>query len=373
MKKLLSLALALFMLCMLTACQTTPTETRPHIAETIPLMTTPTETSTPVIETEPVETVPPTTVPPETEPPEFTISMSFVGDIMLAKDRSHGYDGSFVNYADTKDPTYFLEKVVAVFEADDFTIGNLENVLSDRDLSRREKSGSRVFWYKSPTRYTDILTSSSVEGVSIANNHTFDYGQGGYNDTRKALENAGLEYGYNDKTMYFEKEGFKIAVICHGLWYEGQEEEIIKRIHEAEKESDFQIVFYHGGTEKVHAPDKWKVRASRRIAENGADLVLGNHPHVLQPRENHNGVEIVYSLGNFCYGGNKSPKNRTMIYQVNLTIDKMTMTVKNYDSNIIPCYVYTGSINNFQPAIIEDEAEKQRVLDFMNGSLDLPY
>jgi poly-gamma-glutamate synthesis protein (capsule biosynthesis protein) len=110
--------------------------------------------------------------------------------------------------------------------------------------------------------------------------------------------------------------------------------------------------------------------------DNGADLILGDHPHVLQPMEEYNGAYIVYSLGNFCFGGNRHPENRTIIFNETLTITNDTgtgtyeVTGKTYD--ITPCYVYTGDTNNWQPAIIEDEETKNKVLDFMQGLTDSP-
>ena len=104
--------------------------------------------------------------------------------------------------------------------------------------------------------------------------------------------------------------------------------------------------------------------------DNGADLVIGNHPHVLQPMENYNGVDIVYSMGNFCFGGNRRPENRTIIYQINLVIEDGKLVSKS--SEIIPCYVYTGDSNNYCPKIIEDENIKQKVIDFMNWKIKSP-
>ena len=210
-----------------------------------------------------------------------------------------------------------------------------------------------------------------MEAASLANNHTGDYGPGGFADTAAALEAAGLPYGANDRTVYLEKNGFTIAVICHGLWNEGQASQIVRRIEEASALSDYQMVLYHGGTEGVHQPEPWRVQASRRLADAGAELVLGCHPHVLQPEEVYNGVPIVYSLGNFCYGRNRSPENRTIIYKVLLSVEDGVLTGQT--TQIIPCYVYTGSTNNWQPAPITDEAERQQVLDFMSGAAELPF
>lgn len=305
------------------------------------------------------------------EPQTFDFKVTFTGDVMLASFKNQTTKGSFNEYVNNKQSSYFLEKVKPIFEEDDYTIVNLENVFTDKNLKEVEKDHNPAYWYRSKTSNVEILTSSSVEGVSLANNHYGDYGQQGRKDTLEAVKNAGLLYGTNNDTFYLEKNGYKIAVICHGLWNEWQADAIISRIKEAETQSDFQIVFYHGGKERVHTPDKWRVRASQKLVDNGADLVVGNHPHVLQPIESYNGVDIIYSMGNFCFGGSRRPENRTIIYQLNLTINN-DGTLENKSSNIIPCYVYTGDTNNYQPAPIEDEIIKQKVLDFMNWKIDSP-
>lgn len=302
----------------------------------------------------------------------FRVIVSFTGDMLLASLHGKREAGNFLDYAAKRGPEYFLQNVRPVFEADDFTVVNLENVLTDRDLAPREKTTNSAFWFRAPTASTDILTSSGVEAVSLANNHAQDYGGAGYKDTVQAVSAAGLEYGYNDRTFYLEKNGYRIAVICHGLWTEEQAGTIVRRIKAAEQESDFQVVFYHGGAEAVHTPEAWRVRASRALVDGGADLVLGNHPHVLQPREVYKGTEIVYSLGNFCFGGSRRPKNRTIIYQLILQVENGELT--GVSSELIPCYVHTGnSVNNYCPAPIEDEAQRRRVLDFMDKKAKLPY
>lgn len=308
---------------------------------------------------------------PYEEPKSFNIKMTFAGDVMIASYKNQTTDGSFNTYAANKSPTYFFEKVEPIFEEDDITIVNLENVLTDKNLKEVPKDHNPAYWFRSKTSNTDILTSSSIEAVSLANNHYGDYGTQGRLDTVEAVEKAGLLYGHNDKTFYFEKNGYKIAFICHGLWGEWQANDIVKRIKEAETQSDFQVVFYHGGKERLHAPEEWKIRASRKLVDNGADLVVGNHPHVLQPMENYNGVDIIYSMGNFCYGGSRRPENRSILYQIELTISNDGV-LEGKTSEIIPCYVYTGDVNNYQPTPIEDEVVKQKVLDFMSWKVNSP-
>ena len=158
-----------------------------------------------------------------------------------------------------------------------------------------------------------------------------------------------------------EKYGFTIALICHGLWWEGESEEIIKRINEASLNSDYQIVMFHGGQEGLHMPEEWKQRECKKIIDGGADLIIGGHPHVLQPLDRYNNVDIAYSIGNFVYGGHKSPENATVIIKHNI---KLEITYLNdeivstkYISNettAIPTYVYNGDINNWQPYLMEE-------------------
>ncbi len=112
------------------------------------------------------------------------------------------------------------------------------------------------------------------------------------------------------------------------------------------------------------------------MIDNGADLVIGSHPHVIQRREKYNGADIVYSLGNFCFGGNTAPEpNKTIIYGYTLKLHKDGDKVELVDrvENMIPCYIYTGEYNNWQPAIVEDEDIKKEILDYMNGELEEIY
>lgn len=300
----------------------------------------------------------------------FTVDISMVGDCMLSTYLGQAGPGSFNAYAKEQPPSYFLEKVQGVLDADDFTVANLETVLTDRKLTPIQKDHDPAYWFRGPAANAEILTAGSVEAVSLANNHVGDYGAAGREDTVKAVEAQGIPWGSNDRTIYLEKRGFTVAVICHGLWNENQASQIIPRIREAEARSDYQIVFYHGGKEGVHQPEPWRVRASRRLADAGADLVIGNHPHVLQPEEVYNGVHIVYSLGNFCYGGSRSPENRTVIYQTRLTVREGQLVQEEH--SMVPCYVYTGPSSNWQPAPIDDPAVRQQVLDFMGGARSSP-
>lgn len=322
-------------------------------------------------------TVEVTTEPETTTSDTFTIKLSFIGDCLCATDVNAHYENAFNDVADVKDPSYFFQKVKKYFKKDDFTIGDCENVFSDStDLHVSDKGqyadpNIEAYWFKSAAKNAKILKEGGVDVVSISNNHINDYGPQGHEDTKKALDDAGVEWGEEGKIVYLEKNGYKLAVICMTMYGEYYVDSIKEAIAEASENSDYQIVYFHGGTEAIHAPENWKINACHALVDAGADLIMGDHPHVLQPMETYNDVTIIYSLGNFIFGGNRHPKNRTVIYQHTLTIKKDTL--ESESGKLIPCYVYTGETNNWQPDIITDESQKQTVLDFMAGKIDLPY
>lgn len=307
---------------------------------------------------------------PETEPPPepviTEIVMSFVGDCMLATDRGAEYAGTFNALANEVDPSYFLENFIELFESDDWTVANLENVFTDDpNVYPRNKGYTPAYWYKSKTANTAILTEGSVEVVSIANNHSEDYGTKGYEDTCAALDAAGVLWGDNDNMVLLEKEGFTIALYCTTYYYGGYESIIANALNATG--ADYKIAFFHGGTERVHVPDSWKAAGCRYMIDAGVDLVIGHHPHVLQPIEIYNGKTIVHSLGNFVFGGSRSEENRTIVFRLHLTLTDGELTSE--ETEVIPCYLYSDS---YKPAIITDEAEKQAVFDFLDGLTESP-
>ncbi len=304
----------------------------------------------------------------ETEPPPepVYITLSFVGDCMLATDRGGEYQGSFNLLAKQVEPSYFFENFIHLFEADDWTVANLENVFTDNPEAKiRNKGYTPAYWYKSTTANTAILNAGSIEIVSLANNHSEDYGKIGYDDTREALEAANIIWGDNDNILLLEKEGFTIALYCTTFYYTGYDRIIADKM--AAVDADYKIVYFHGGTERVHEPDSWKAAGARRMIDNGIDLVIGGHPHVLQPVEVYKGKTIVHSLGNFVFGGSRSEENRTIVYRTTLKV--LEGEICDISEEIIPCYVYTEL---YKPGIIENEAEIEAINVFLRGETDSP-
>ena len=322
----------------------------------------------------------------EDESTDFELKMSFVGDCCMSTNIDEIVEGSLLWYEQNYPNSYFFEKVIGYFEDDDLTVANCENAFSDQNLSPKEKEGETNYWFKSPARFASVFKDNSIEAVSIANNHSGDFGTQGYEDTKAALEYAGVRWGDESNAIYFEKNGYTVSVVCANMFSYAQGENILNLLEEAKGKSDFQVVFFHGGLEGEFETEGWIVDICHRLVDGGADLVVGAHPHVLRQRETYNNVDIVYSLGNFCFGGNINPKpNRTIIYRYNLKLHRDVDGSSNNSDNsagkvelvdkeeeIIPCYIYTGGVNNWQPAPIESADEAQRVKRFMDGELSTP-
>lgn len=299
------------------------------------------------------------------------ITLTFLGDCILSSNEGDMRPDTFKKAAESKPSSYFFEKAVPYYENSDLVIANNEFVLSDdTELVKTEKDGT-AFWFSSPTSFTDILKEARIDVVTIANNHTSDFGKKGYEDTKSALDDAGILWGDIENTVYCESNGITFAIICAKLFNENFDWLIDNALEEATQLSDVQIVYFHGGTEKEHIPEEWLQECCHNYVDQGADLVIGSHPHVLRPTEKYNGVDIFYSLGNFCYGANRLPENRTIILNEAFYFDESGALTYTEDE-IIPFYVHGGITNNWQPCPVTDPVEISRTIAFMHGGSLLP-
>lgn len=294
----------------------------------------------------------------ETEPVSITISAA--GDCTLGTDEYFDPSTSLNAYYDSNGPEYFFQNVKSIFDADDLTIVNMEGTLTE-ETARQDKT----YAFKGPAEYAQILTSGGVEAANLANNHSHDYGDKSYTDTIETIEAAGIvSFGY-DRTAVMDVNGIKVGLVgtyelADGM---GCKDEMIANIKAVEEQgAQIVIVSFHWGLERENYPTENQVNLAHSAIDNGADLVLGHHPHVLEGIEVYNGKNIVYSLGNFCFGGNSNPSDKdTMIFQQTFTVENGELTADNV-TNIIPCSVSSESgYNNYQPTPLEgDEAERVR-------------
>lgn len=295
-----------------------------------------------------------------------SLTLSVVGDCTLGTDETFDYDTSLNAYYENYGADYFLQNVKDIFSADDLTIANFEGTLTDSD-EREDKT----FAFKAPASYASILTGGSVEAVNTANNHSHDYGEQSFDDTLAALDDAGIvHFGY-DETAVMDVKGIKVGLVGIYELYDHLEREQQLKDNIAKVKADgaqLIVVIFHWGNETETVPDSNQTTLGRIAIDEGADLVCGHHPHVLQGIETYKGRNIVYSLGNFCFGGNSSPSDMdTMIYQQAFTIDADGVKKDNV-TNIIPCSISSAAYdgyNNYQPTPAEGD-EATRILGKIN-------
>ena len=293
-----------------------------------------------------------------------SLTLSVVGDCTLGTDETFDYDTSLNAYYENYGADYFLQNVKDIFSADDLTIANFEGTLTDSD-EREDKT----FAFKAPASYASILTGGSVEAVNTANNHSHDYGDQSFDDTLAALDDAGIvHFGY-DETAVMDVKGIKVGLVGIYELYDHLEREQQLKDNIAKVKADgaqLIVAIFHWGNETETVPDSNQTTLGRIAIDEGADLVCGHHPHVLQGIETYKGRNIVYSLGNFCFGGNSSPSDMdTMIFQQTFTFEN-GQKVEDRNARIIPCMVSSVSTrNDFKPTPAAGE-DKKRILQRMN-------
>ncbi len=291
-----------------------------------------------------------------------TITISAAGDVTLGRDYNYGYERSFDHELKVQgnDYSYFFRNVKDLFEQDDITVVNLETTLTTAKVPAEKK-----FRFKADPSYVKILEEGDIETVSVANNHSHDYLDQGYEDTINTLKEAEIGYFGNGYTDIQEVRGRKVGFAGFVSWEvsKQQKEEIQKTMDKLRSDgADIVIVMFHWGIERDYYPNSVQKELARYSIDHGADLVLGCHPHVLQGIEEYNGKTIVYSLGNFCFGGNKNPSDKdSMVYVQRFNFKNDELISQEYE--VIPCSISSvKDRNNYQPTPLKDK-EKERVLN----------
>ena len=288
------------------------------------------------------------------------ITLSFTGDCTIGTDEHFSYSG-FNGYYDKYGGSYFLKNVKSVFEKDDLTVVNMECVLTD-ETSRKDK----LYAFKGRPEFVDVFTSSSVEAANMANNHSTDYGQKSMDDTFKILGDNGIETFGNDIVTICDVKGVKVGLF--GIFeltdHLGRKTEILDNIRKL-KDGGAEVIVavFHWGIEGTTKVDYNQKELAHFTIDEGADLVIGHHPHILQGIETYKGKTIAYSLGNFCFGGNSHPADNmdTVILQKKFTVNGGK--IENDETKIIPCSMSSASgFNNYQPTLLEG-SDAQRVLN----------
>ena len=295
----------------------------------------------------------------QTEPEHERFTISLVGDCTLEGNRFQSLCGDDMGYP--------FENVREYFENDDATIANLECNFSDALLS----SGS-LFHFKAPTENADMLVSGGIDFVTTANNHIMDYGQRGLDDTLSALDERGIAYGIDGQSVVFTTEsGLKLGIYCGYGSFMISETQIKEAIDKLKADgAEYIICALHWGVEGAYRPNAYQKNLAHAAIDAGADLVYGSHPHVLQPTEEYGGGLILYSLGNFSFGGNSFPRDYDSVI-VQLTL------CRNADGGVsleacdyIPCSISGSDENNdFRPTPYKKGSKEfERTMSKLDGS-----
>jgi poly-gamma-glutamate capsule biosynthesis protein CapA/YwtB (metallophosphatase superfamily) len=251
-------------------------------------------------------------VAPPTPPITRELTIAAVGDMMLGTDYPE-------NHLPDDDGVGFLEGVAPVLSAADLTFGNLEGVLVDGGTPRKVCTNpSACFLFRTPSRYVRYFVDAGFDVLSLANNHSRDFGESGRSATMRTLDAAGIAHsGREGDFASMEVEGLKIAVLAFAVTQESNLLHDYERAAETvlahDATHDIVIVSFHGGAEGNDVtrlpfaeeeyygePRGDVVYFARKMVDAGADLVLGHGPHVVRAMERYQDRIIAYSLGNFA-------------------------------------------------------------------------
>ncbi|PGM55438.1 CapA family protein [Bacillus sp. AFS053548] len=299
---------------------------------------------------------------------ETTIKISAAGDFTLGSDEDFQYINSFPAEANKNGLAYFTKGLNNIFKQDDLSTVNLETTLTNAKIR-----ATKTFRFKGNPSYAKILTLSGIEAVNLANNHSHDYMQKGFEDTINNLKKEKIGYfGYNDQYVTTIK-GVKVAALGYEGWNDSPELRIkINNDIQNLRKSGVKIILihFHWGIERDYVPNSTQKNLAHYAIDHGADLIVGHHPHVVQGIEEYKGKFIVYSLGNFMFGGNKNPKDKdTFVFQQTFHLNNGILTNQK-EIKVVPFSISSvSSRNNYQPLFLkgsEEQRVKKKIIDVSN-------
>ena len=212
----------------------------------------------------------------------------------------------------------FSKSIIEIFSHSDLNIVNLEcPVLTNNRNNIIYKTGPNL---STTTGILKTLKQLNISSVTLANNHILDYEWKGLNTTLDFLSQndissvgAGVDLLNASIPLIIEKSGIRIAIVnfCENEWSTATSNSAganpfdlinnLDQIKNAKSKADYVIVIIHGGHEYYNLPSPRMQKQYRFFAENGADMIIGHHPHCISGNEIHNGIPIFYSLGNFLF------------------------------------------------------------------------
>jgi poly-gamma-glutamate synthesis protein (capsule biosynthesis protein) len=223
-------------------------------------------------------------------------TISFVGDVMLARHveyllNEYGSDYPYRNLN-------FINKET------DYLVGNFESSVP----YKHKKTPNFNFQFSVNKKFLPNLKEVGFTHFSLANNHAFDYGREGYENTKTSFSDIDIHtLGHptilsTSSVSFIELPNYRVAIIgIHNLFVVPSDNDIDKVFNWAKLNSDVQIVYIHWGVEYILNQSEEQRLFANKLIDAGADLIIGHHPHVVQGIEKIRGVPVFYSLGNFIF------------------------------------------------------------------------
>jgi len=250
--------------------------------------------------------------------PDPSVSIVFIGDVMLAD-----HPGQRIKQG--HDP---FAPFARILDSADLRIANLECV-----VARGGRAEDKPYTFRAAPSVIKLL-KRHVDAVSVANNHSGDFGRGAFAEMLNRLQSGGLPYfggGHNlsqaHTPLLIERKGLRIALLGYDEFFPrsyeagtdhpgvawSEDEQVVRDIRRAREvdHADIVIPFMHWGEEHRPLANERQRRLARVMIDAGADAVVGTHPHVVQDIEHYQGKPIVYSLGNFIFDGFDDLDNNT--------------------------------------------------------------
>lgn len=307
----------------------------------------------------------PTTVPTEapetTAAPETTeeeteaaaerssgaYSLSFVGSLTLGNDGFMATTSSSFAAVVGDDYGYPLKNVAELLSQDDLTIGNLECALTDQDYST--KGGARL--YKGEPGYANILSLGGVDVVSLANDHSLDYGETGLAATVEALDASAVKSVQKDTALVVDADGLKVGI--YAITSQASSDDIAAAVQQLRDQGAQLIVAAtHWGGEDTYVVNPDQKKLGRKLIDAGVNIVCGTGPQHVQKIENYHGGIIYYSLGSLVSGVSDYPSDMdSVIIQQEVLLDETGAVTLGEHVSIPVCMSSATPQNIYQAAI----------------------
>lgn len=287
------------------------------------------------------------------------VKVMFVGDLMLDRYNRQLLEKNGLGW--------FLKEVGGIVESNDFNVANLEGVISDNGSFY--ESGD--LWDESILRFTfdpekslGLLEKNNFNLVNLGNNHTDDFDADGLGQTLANLDGSNVGYfgdvsGKDINSRIFEKNGMEIGFVSYNEFGGETVSQVIKRVEDFRNKVDFLVVYTHWGKEYELTENESQKQKAHAFIDAGADVVIGSHPHVVQPIEIYKNKAIFYSLGNFIFDQYFSEDTKNMLALA------MTVSEKDISFRLIPLYLQPNG-----QLVLADEGKKNLLLERIARSSD---